>query len=634
MKEQNRILDSSFWYFFTAVILFSYCTIKAVSLSITWDEAYTYYHFIRHEIFVQEQVESMSANNHWLNNWLCIFFIRIFGFKIWILRLPALIGCLLHLVYSRKIILKVSSGFAALAAFVLVNAHPYLLDFFSLSRGYGLSIGCMTASLFFLIEYFESYRKKSGILFLLFMMLSILASFVLLSLSLILLGFFVLQVFIPAAEKSDLTAGNSKKFLRQFFLPLLACSPLILYVIHYSFQLKTAGALYFGGKNGIIENTLVSLYEVLLYEGQKLMVFQTAGSVMMLLLLTVSLYFGIRNLTQKQKEANFTLLIISAATLLCLLGSQLQWWILETPMPMYRTALFLMVLVLFSLAALLLHFKSANKTAGILLYALAAISMLHFIKKANFSYVLEWKKDYAATEAVKLLKPEIEGYKGPYCVSIGTGEDHFTLFNFYRDYWNLNHLLSIHPPKKDHPLHDYYFCARGEKKQGKNLVLLQKFMEGDFELWRNTQTKTGGREIYHDSLAWETKKGELLSGKILQKETEFSETFNVGLDSLKRGKNIMVELSGNFSAINPKQSNVFMVISHEKPGGVIDYSASPLCDLLEEKNEWKKIKHCFYLSENPEQGEFVKAFLYNPDQHSLLYQNLEIKIIDFDRVKN
>ena len=71
----------------------------------------------------------------------------LFGDSELALRLPNLLAHALFLYASARIALRATTGVVALAAFLLLNAHPYLLDFFPLARGYGLACGWMMLSL-------------------------------------------------------------------------------------------------------------------------------------------------------------------------------------------------------------------------------------------------------------------------------------------------------------------------------------------------------------------------------------------------------------------------------------------------------------------------------------------------------
>ena len=86
-------------------------------------------------------------NNHILNTLLVKYSIALFGAHSWSVRLPNLLSFLLFAwaVYRIACLLNPRSFWLPVTA-VLFFANPYLLDFFGLSRGYGLSVALeMTA---------------------------------------------------------------------------------------------------------------------------------------------------------------------------------------------------------------------------------------------------------------------------------------------------------------------------------------------------------------------------------------------------------------------------------------------------------------------------------------------------------
>src|SRR3989344_4832721 len=114
-KHINKII------FGIASFLFAYTTYRAAVLSITWDEAFSYLQFVRHETFIPAKYEMMDANNHFLNTWLNIYFVKWFGVSELVLRLPALIAHLLFLFFSYKLIKNFENKWLVLASFLIIN---------------------------------------------------------------------------------------------------------------------------------------------------------------------------------------------------------------------------------------------------------------------------------------------------------------------------------------------------------------------------------------------------------------------------------------------------------------------------------------------------------------------------------
>ncbi len=125
---------------------FSYVAIRAWCVPLTIDEANTFNNYISRWLFNLFQVD--TANNHILNTLLTWLVTRIAGTGELALRLPNLLVYLLYLVFSFRIFQRYSHDLTAVSGFVVLNANPYVLEFFSLCRGYGLALGLFMAGLF------------------------------------------------------------------------------------------------------------------------------------------------------------------------------------------------------------------------------------------------------------------------------------------------------------------------------------------------------------------------------------------------------------------------------------------------------------------------------------------------------
>src|ERR1051326_1907428 len=141
------------------VLLFCYTAFRACTLSFSWDESYSYLEFVRHHWWLPHEFNTMAANDHLLNTWLMKICASLFGIYELSLRLPNLAAHLLYLFFSAKIAMQMGKNFLPILTFILLNFNPYLLDFFSAARGYGLSMGLMMASLYFIFSFANGDKK-------------------------------------------------------------------------------------------------------------------------------------------------------------------------------------------------------------------------------------------------------------------------------------------------------------------------------------------------------------------------------------------------------------------------------------------------------------------------------------------
>lgn len=131
--------------------LATYAVARAVRVPLTYDEAAAYLRYIAADPLAP--FDFSVATNHLLNSLLTKLFSTIAGSSEVVLRIPSLIGYGLYVCFSLLMLRKVRYREIALGAFLLLNLNPYVLDYFALSRGYGLSLGLTAGAIFFLLEH-------------------------------------------------------------------------------------------------------------------------------------------------------------------------------------------------------------------------------------------------------------------------------------------------------------------------------------------------------------------------------------------------------------------------------------------------------------------------------------------------
>ncbi len=136
---------------------------RAIRVSFTYDEAASYIRYIdtsASSVFDTNRLSVFNfevATNHFLNTVLTKVSYIIAGRSEFSIRLPNLLGYALYLGFATLILRRLSNPLFALCGFLLLNLNPYLLDFFALSRGYGLSLGLVMGSLFFLLRFLQGF---------------------------------------------------------------------------------------------------------------------------------------------------------------------------------------------------------------------------------------------------------------------------------------------------------------------------------------------------------------------------------------------------------------------------------------------------------------------------------------------
>lgn len=212
--EKRNPLTCSHEIFYKIIILalsaifISYEVIRALNVSLTLDEALTYNAFVSPGFFAAFNLK--MANNHFLNSLLVRILCFFFDNNEFILRLPNLAGYVLYLVFSLKLLNMLFNRLLVIAGFLLLNLNPYVLDYFSLSRGYGLSLGILMAALYFFSCFLDSILKRDDPFYLnlrasfVLAICSVLSHFSVLNVHLSLMLVAILFLFAAAYKNRDL----------------------------------------------------------------------------------------------------------------------------------------------------------------------------------------------------------------------------------------------------------------------------------------------------------------------------------------------------------------------------------------------------------------------------------------------
>jgi len=343
-----------------------------------------------------------TANNHVLNTFLIKVVFSLGASSLVILRLPNVLSFILYLYWGYKISFGKLSSFVGLGCFALLMCNPFLLDFFSFARGYGLSLGFMMGALYFGSEFFESRSTSNLAKALVLTSLSVLSVFSMIYFGVGLAATLTLACFL----RKD---WNALK--RCLFYSLLIGFALLGSVAVPIFRLKESGFLHYGGCNSFYSDTLVSLARYSLY----------SLDITFSVYLTLDLYLGgiwfISSISYFKNEAwgsfkNVFLGVSVLSIVLIILAHRLAGVLY----PINQVGLFLYPFFVFSLCFCLNDFRHYVGTATLSLILI--VFSINFISKANFYRTALWGFD-AHTEEIFDKINEIgrrKGNCGQFCV--------------------------------------------------------------------------------------------------------------------------------------------------------------------------------------------------------------------------
>ena len=155
-----KLLNDNKRYLISTLIFIGFSTFifyKAFITEITVDEAYSFLNYS----YVENVLNIGIANNHLLNSYLVTLF-QNFGYSEIFLRLPNVIFGWIYIALVINVSLKSKNYLLSLFLLIL---NPYVIDFFSISRGYGISTSLIFLSIYSYL-YFKNYNLYFSIFFL------------------------------------------------------------------------------------------------------------------------------------------------------------------------------------------------------------------------------------------------------------------------------------------------------------------------------------------------------------------------------------------------------------------------------------------------------------------------------------
>lgn len=417
---------------------------RAVMIPMTHDEASTWINYRHLDVWscLSNYACWGTANNHWLNTLLLQWSAALFGESAWALRLPNILaGCgygVVAALFSRRYTQGVIGG---LGAWLALCAHVYLLDFFSLARGYGImSFGVLWA-LYAFARYVEHYRSGWLLVLLTASTISILANF---------------TALLPWAALGTgwgvwIIAQREWVVLRKHIL-FWACHALLLFLA-LRYPLKTLsgnGEFGWGAENlaGTLRDLFTNLLSGARYVGENSPVLILVV-VLMGWAVTLAAALGHRNLNNRREV--IVLGLVGFFNLLLIVAQQ---QLTGSMAPVGRKSIYL-VPVIFSVLALAVGF--AGKRMSLLGLFFVFVGLLHVsrILPGNARMSREWWYDAFYPELFAEILP---GGRERDSIRLGTT----WIFNPALSYYRMADALPIGGLVYERPLHidstmHYYF---------------------------------------------------------------------------------------------------------------------------------------------------------------------------------
>lgn len=378
-------------YLFVGSLLLLYVVHRALNIRITYDEAWTLESFVRLNFMDIINYSPPDANNHIINTLLIKFLYFFNDQSLFLARLPNILAFGLYIFYAYKITSRYLSKFLGFGCFLLLLTNPFVLDFFSLARGYGLALGFQMTSLYFIIKYFYSLELKDAIKSTSIGSLAVLSNFSFLNFWLV----SVLVLFLIVYQSRERV--NFKRFSLYSILSIIILGLILYEPIR---KLKIGGNLYYGGDH-FYNDTLVSLAKYSMYD-------QTADSLtfvilnsfigLFLVVLIVSFYKKIRF----SQKSIFVLLLLG-----CIFSLAAQNILFDTLYLIDRTALLFYPLIILTLVFSIDELKRII-FSRVTISICTIVFVFNFLSNANFYKTATWYFDAHTYQILNDLNKEAE----------------------------------------------------------------------------------------------------------------------------------------------------------------------------------------------------------------------------------
>lgn len=361
-------------------LLVVYAALRAWYVPVVYDEVFTFINYVVSGGF-QPYYALLDANNHVVNSALTHVSFLMFGEHQFALRLPNLLALIIFLFYLIRMREMFADKWLWLTFFVSVTMIHYLFDFFSVSRGYGLSFAFLTAAIYYAWKCGQTRQLIHYGLALLMLSIALWSNMALMVTIVAMGGVLSLYLLVKGDKSLRYRAMGVGLVIVLFVAP-------VLYAALFSMELKAHGMLYLGKGFSAWDAIGEGLVQTMLGLHWSKQV--TIGSIVLYFFLLVC--FIVRN--QWTWKAAFS----TAVWALAMVGVFALHFLLDVNFPIRRTAMHLPFLMLVSAFTLLDGFpKLVRLTIG---GSIASLMALNFAAQLNLNHIMDWRYECMPKEFV------------------------------------------------------------------------------------------------------------------------------------------------------------------------------------------------------------------------------------------
>jgi hypothetical protein len=336
--------------------LFAYVLLRAWYVDPLHDEVATYIHYIETGAIFGDAA-LLDANNHLLNSLWGRWMYELFGNHFFLFRLANVLTFPVYFAACASLSKELGSNGKRLLFVAALTCIPYLLDYFSYTRGYGMAIGFFFGALASLRLWMKTRKSGWQLAAYGLMLLSVFSSLVCLVCACLLLVYFL---FIQLVKPRMFPW---KQHLFQVLLHAGFIAGLVPFV-RFSLKLKEAGALYYGSLDGFWAVTGKSLSHYVFFwdnDGLKWL-FAAAGILLLIVTFAELRKKGFLPFLSTTNGITLVFLFGNVCAVLFLSG------VLKVNYPSDRAGMYFVPLGVAALGFLLLRPKRYGWTGSLLLF--------------------------------------------------------------------------------------------------------------------------------------------------------------------------------------------------------------------------------------------------------------------------
>lgn len=592
--KKNRI---KYIYILAASGVWIYLILRAWFIPPVHDEAATFFHYINHHEFFPGKA-LWDANNHVLNSFLSIFFVKAFGVNTLSIRMANLLFFPVYAWFLYKLSLELKHvRMRLLLLFTGLTIHGFI-EYFAYSRGYGMSMGVLLAALYYSYQFISQRNIRLLLPAVLLYALATLSNLTLQNTALLFMGMATIYLLTANFTFRQRLIGSLC-----IFIGLIAITPLAI----LSIKMKEGGLLYYAQDEDFWTAVITSFTQMFFDSKNillKLFWFVWFG---IFTWITVSFLLKIK---QPENHARFLFPFLFFGNLA---GIFAMHFLMDVNYPSDRTG---MHLVLYLFVGGIFLADTGKAFQHIAVATPSALFFLQFLFGANLQYSTYWKNEHL-TERFWIRVHE-DSQSGNYISNPTIGGYRIrTLVWAWHNFRHNGVLQNSQYVNYYNGSEDYQIFSVGDFDKHKSVYdsLDRDEISGVILARRKNFLR---REIYKDTTGYSTP--ENFSGEFYNLFETFSPDTFIGHSWLMEAD---IKL---YSLATPPKIRLVTSMS-DADGNTLFYDTSPLHWLKKEfrpEDDVVTIKLWWY--KVPPETKRIVVYLWNINQQAYTLQNASLRI--------